>query len=724
MPDDLNAALGYHQRGQLEQAARAYQAILAADPEHADAWHLLGVVAHQQGDHARAVEHITRAIALWPGEASFHSNLAEAYRALGQFDRAAGCCRVALRLQPDYPEAANHLGLALLAQGKTEAAVAQFREAVRLRPDFAMLHNNLGTALRQRGDKAEAAVHFRRAVRLDPALAEAHSNLGQLLLEQRELPEALAHCREAARLRPNLAEAHNNLGNVLRELDRPAEARACYAEALRLNPDLALAYNNMGQAVQQEGKLDDALAWYHRALQLDPNSVRIHCNLASALEEQEKYEEAAASYEVALRLDPNHAEARNGLGFVRHRQSDDAAAQAHFRQALRLKPDFAPAHTSLGSLLEELGAFDEAEACFRQALRHDPRHAAALGQLATLLRGKLPEDDLAALRQFLADPLASVGQRMVLHYGLAQVLDARGGYAEAADHLRRANALCLAAWRKRGQGYEPAAHAEFVSSLIATLTREFFARVRGFGPETNRPVFVIGLPRSGTTLVEQVLASHSQVFGAGELSHVGEAFESLPGIMQCDAPPIACLGRLDRATARRGAEQYLERLRQRNATAPRVVDKLPDNYLHLGLIAVLFPRATVIHCRRDLRDVAVSCWMTHFRQIRWACDLDHIAARFRDYGRLMEHWRRVLPTPLVEVDYEETVADLEGVARRLVAACGLGWEPACLAFHETRRPVRTASVRQVRQPVYTHAVARWRSYDQALDLCRRLNMGS
>jgi tetratricopeptide (TPR) repeat protein len=723
MPDDLNAALGYHQRGQLEQAARAYQAILTADPEQADAWHLLGVVAHQQGDHARAVEHITRAIALQPGEAAFHSNLAEAYRALGQLERAVGCCRVALRLQPDYPEAANHLGLALLAQGKTEAAVVQFREAVRLRPDLAMLHNNLGTALRQLGDRGQAADHFRQAVQLDPALAEAHTNLGQLLLEQRELPEALVHCREAARLRPNLPEAHNNLGNVLRELDRPAEARACYAEALRLNPDLALAYSNMGQAVQQEGKLEDALAWYERALQLDPNSVRIHCNKASALEEREKYEEAAASYERALRLERNHAEAHHGLGLVRHRQGNDEAALAHFREALRLRPDFAPAHTALGSLLEELGAFDEAQTCFREALRHDPRHAGALGQLATLLRGGLPEADLAALRQLLADPQANAGQRLALHYGLAQVLDARGAYEEAAAHLREANALSLTAWRKLGQGYEPAAHAEFVSSLIAAQTPDFFARVRGFGLETNRPVFVIGLPRSGTTLVEQILASHSQIFGAGELHYMGDALDSLPRLMNRDTPPIECLGRLDRDTARRLAEEYLQRLRERNATAPRVVDKLPDNYLHLGLIAALFPRATVIHCLRDLRDVAVSCWMTHFRQIRWACDLDHIAARFRDYRRLMEHWRRVLPIPVVEVDYEETVADLEGVARRLVAACGLEWEPACLAFHETRRPVRTASVRQVRQPVYTHAVARWRNYEQALDLGRRLDVG-
>jgi tetratricopeptide (TPR) repeat protein len=714
MQDDLSLALENHQRGLLGQAAKAYQEILSRDPQCADAWHLLGVLAHQQGDHARAVEHIGRAIALQPGQASFHANLAEAYRALGQFDRAIGSCRLALRLQPDNVEAANHLGLALLDQGKVEAAVAQFREALRFQPDFPMLHNNLGTALRLLGDKEQATAHFRRAVELDANLAEAHSNLGQLLLEQKGLEEALVHCREAARLCPNLPEAHNNLGNVLRELDRLAEAKGCYAEALRLNPDLALACSNMGQAVQQEGKLDDALTWYQQALQLAPDSARIHCNMASALEEQKKHEEAASCYELALQFDQHCAEAHNGLGFVRHEQGDYHAAQAHYRAAIRHKPDFAPAHSNLGGVLEELNAFDEAQACFREALRRDPSHAGAYGQLATLLRSTLPEADLTAMKQLLADPHTTEGQRMALHYGLAQVLDACGEFDKAAAHLERANALCLAGWRKRGQGYDPVAHADFVSSLIATVTPEFFARVRGFGVDTDRPIFVVGLPRSGTTLIEQILASHSQVFGAGELPYLPDAFDALPQVTNSNGSPIECLGRLDQESARLVAERHLERLRQRNFSAPRIVDKLPDNYLHLGLITVLLPRATIIHCRREPRDVAVSCWMTHFRQIRWACDLEHIAARFRDYQRLMAHWRQVLPTALFEVDYEETVADLEGVARRLVAGCGLEWEPACLAFHETRRPVRTASVRQVRQPVYTHSVARWKNYAKAL----------
>jgi tetratricopeptide (TPR) repeat protein len=714
LQDELSAALRDHQGGRLEQAARIYQNILAQQPDHADALHLLGVVALQQGNPTQAVDLIGRAIAVNPSVAAFHCNLAEAYRALGQLDRAAGCCRLALRLRPDYPEAANNLGLILQAQGKCDAVVAQFREALRLRPDAPMVHNNLGNALRLQGDKAQALAVFRQALQLEPALAEAHSNLGQLLLEMHQPEEAVCHCREAVRLRPDFPEARNNLGNALRELGQLQEARACYAEALRLNPDLALTYSNVGQSLQEEGKLDDAVGWYQRGLQLEPGSARIHCNLASALEEQDKHTEARAAYETALRYDPSYAEAHNGLGLVLHEQGQYEAAKARYRAAIRLRPDLAAAHCSLGTILEELNEFDAAAECFREALRHDPGHAGAHGQLATLLRGRLPEADQAAMQEHLADPNLPAAKRLALHFGLAQVLDAGGDYAQAASHLHQANALRRAEWHKRGQDYNPAEHTRFVDDLLAAFTPEYFERVRGFGIQTERPVFIVGLPRSGTTLIEQVLASHSQVFGAGELRFGRDTFESLPRVVGREAPPIECVAGLDRAAAGHLAEQHLEWLSGLNAEALRVADKLPDNYLYLGLLATLFPRAKLIHCRRDLRDVAVSCWMTNFRQIRWAFDPEHIASRFGEYRRVMDQWRRVLPAPLLEVDYEETVADLEGVARRLVAFCGLEWDPACLAFHENRRPVRTASVSQVRQPIYQRSVARWKHYENAL----------
>jgi tetratricopeptide (TPR) repeat protein len=711
---DYQRAVEHHASGHLDQAAQMYRAILARAPDHADALHLLGVVAHQQGDHRQAADLIGRAIALQPGVAAYYANLAEVHRASGQPARAVSCCRTALALEPGSPGAANNLGLALLALGDAAAAVPQFQAALQSRPGDAMIHKNLGNALRLRGDTAAALASFREALRLDPNLAEAHSNLGQMLLERHRPEEALPHCREAVQLRPDLPEAHNNLGNVLRELGQLGEARACYGEALRLNPDLALTYNNVGQALQEEGSLREAIAWYQQALQRDPGSPRVVCNLASALEEQGDFPAAVARYRLALQLDPQFAEAHNGLGFVLHEQGKFAEAVAEHREVLRLRPDFATGHCNLGSILEELGSFDEALAAFREALRIDPNHAGAYALMATMLRGRLPEEDLRAMRHLLARPHLAPAKRLALHFGLAHVLDATGAHAEAAEHLREGNGLCRALWEKQGKSYDPQAHSQLVSDLIASFTPELFARTRGLGLETEVPVFIVGLPRSGTTLTEQILASHSRVHGAGELNYARESFEALPRALNRAGTPLESLAHLDREAAQRLAGWHLARLRELNAGAPRVVDKMPDNYLFLGWLRALFPKARFIHCRRDLRDVAVSCWMTNFRHLRWAADPDHIAARFRDYQRLMDHWRAVLPVEVLEVDYEETVADLEGVARRLVAWCGLEWEAACLAFHKTARPVRTASVAQVREPVHTRSVARWKNYEAAL----------
>jgi hypothetical protein len=344
-----------------------------------------------------------------------------------------------------------------------------------------------------------------------------------------------------------------------------------------------------------------------------------------------------------------------------------------------------------------------------------PRFALPHARLATGLRGRLPEADLEALRQRLADPELSNGPRARLLFGLAHVLDGRGDYAAAADCLRQANAVTLELARKEKRDYNPAEHEHFVDDLLRVFNPELFARVRGGGLNVRQPVFVFGLPRSGTTLIEQVLASHSQVHGAGELRLARQTFEAIPGVLGCGEGPLQSVPLLDAAATRRLAEQHRDRLfALAGGQAERIVDKMPDNYLYLGLLAALFPRAVFIHCRRDLRDVAVSCWMTDFRSIRWANDPEHLASRFRQYRRVMEHWRAVLPLPLHEVVYEEVVDDLEGSARRLLAACGLEWEPACLDFHRTRRPIRTASVGQVRQPIYQHSVARWKNYETAL----------
>lgn len=719
--DEMASAFRLHQSGDFAAAIRAYQGVVARDPSHADACHLLGVAKHQTGHSAEAVEHISRAVALRPGVPAFHANLAEAYRAIGQYDRAVGCCRTALHLWKEYPEAHNNLGLALQALGKNDEAVEHFRAAIALKPEDAMTHSNLATALRTLGKPDEALEHFRKAVELNPKLPQAQTNLGQFLLDLGKAEEALPHCREAVALQPDLAEAHNNLGNVHRALEQYTDARASYFEALRINPDLTLAHANLGLALQREGRLEEAMPWFRRATELEPTSVVFLGHLADAASESDQNDLAADCYKKMIEIDPTRPLSYNNLGWLIQEQGNLDEAQRYYETALALEPNFPPALISLGGLQEERGKLDGAEALFRKALEAHPGHTIALARLSTLLRGKMSAEDQDLLERRLEDATLQEGVRGTLLYGLAHVYDARERHDEAAECLKRANAASLAELEQRHQKYSPTEHERFVSNMIGMFTPDYFQRFQGVGLESRRPVFIIGLPRSGTTLIEQVLSSHSRVHGAGELMIVRQNFEAIPGLMKRQIPPLGCLPDLSAEVVRELAAKHDARLAELGGASSHVTDKMPDNYMYLGFIRIMFPNATFIHSRRDLRDVAVSCWMTNFRSIRWASDPEHIASRFQQYLRFMDHWKRTLPSPIHEIDYEESVENLEGVARRLVAACGLEWEPACLEFHKNDRPVRTASVTQVRQPVYKKSVARWKKYERSMaDLFRGL----
>ena len=714
MHDVLRAAIEKHQTGQLGVAAQLYQGLLAREPDHAEALHLLGVLNHQQGQNSRAVELIGRAVALRPNAHVFQANLAEAYRALGDFERAAGCCRAALQIWPDYPEALSNLGAALQGLGQQAEAVERLRRAVELRPNFVVAHNNLGISLRATGQVDEALSHFRRAVELEPAFAPAQTNLGQTLLNQGQGEEALPHCQEAVRLDPNSPVLHHNLGNVLRFLERLVDARAEYLEALRLNPNLAASNAHLGLVLQREGQLKDASVWLKKAVELEPANAEYWEWLAELYDEMEEPADAIPCWEQVAALQPERAGPHLALGWDYQDEARRDEARQCYLRAIELQPESGQAYMNLGGLHEELGDMGQAEAAFREALRLQPAFALPHARLATLLRAKLPEQDLAALEARLADENLAQGPRARLLFALAHALDGRGDYTRAADCLRTANGITIELNADR-RDYNPADHERFVDGLIRAFDRDFLDRLAGSGLDTRRPVFVFGLPRSGTTLVEQVLASHSRIHGAGELRLARRSFDAIPALLGRSGPPRDSVPHLDPPNVRPLAQRHLDSLAAIDGGhTERIVDKMPDNYMYLGLLSVMFPRAVFIHCRRDLRDVAVSCWMTDFRSIRWANHFDHVASRFQGYRRLMDHWKTVLPGRIHEVDYEETVTDLESVSRQLLDACALAWEPACLDFHRTERPVKTASLTQVRQPVYQRSVARWKNYQSAL----------
>jgi tetratricopeptide (TPR) repeat protein len=683
MQGETSQGLKLHRAGELSGAVRCYKTALARNPGDADASCLLGIVLHGQGRPGEAVEWIERAIALRPDVPAYHASL----------------------------------GLALHSQGRSAEATDALARALELDPNDAAAHANRGVIVRALGDRDTALAHFRRAVEIAPNLAQARTNLGELLLELGRPSDALPHCQAAVAIEPGLVEAQLNLGDVLLSLGRTAEAADAFLRAYRLDEGRAQAAAGIGLAAARHGAWNDALAWFRRAVERQPASVDYLRYLAESAGVLGLHPEVRSCCERILQIDPDQAVAHNALAWLLQDSGHYAEADEHYRAAIRLQPDFATAHFNFGVLHEEMGDLAEAEARYRSTLQYDPAHATALARLTALLRDELPKDDLDSVHHRITQPDLSPRDRANLLFALAMVHDGRGHYTDAANCLVQANTLALEDLARQGLAYDAAEHRRFVDGLIAAFPRSLFERLSGAGLDTSRPAFVIGLPRSGTTLIEQVLASHPEVHGAGEVTLVRRSFEEAAELAGRENEPLAAIAHLDAATIEELARRHEQRLFQLDGgRARRVIGKLPDNYLYLGLIALLFPRAVVIHCRRDPCDVALSCWSTNFKDVRWANHEDHIASRFEDYRRLMEHWSEVLPSTFVRLDvaYEDAVADLEGVARRLLSALVLEWDVACLEFHRTRRPVKTASQVQVRRPVYRGSVGRWKLYRDEL----------
>jgi tetratricopeptide (TPR) repeat protein len=714
MPDTLQTAISHHQAGRLNQAEALYRQILNQEPRHPDALHLLGVIAQQRGRPAQAIEMIERAVALNPGQAIYHVNLGEAYRSAGKPAQTEAQCRTALKLAPTNAQAHYNLALALIQLGRPAEAVGHFEAAIEQAPFLPGPYAQLGNLLREEGKYHEALAIMREGHRLLPQAPEVLTTLGRLVLQGGLTEEALAHCQEALRLRPEYGEGLCNLALVLRKLNRREDAWNALRRAAALEPQLALAYHIMGLFAQEEGRPGDAVRLYEQALPLNPRAHTLLADLGAALYEEERTEEAIARYREALALRPDAPEVHSNLGYVLQDQGDTAGAVAEYREAIRLRPIYADALLNLGLALTEAGDMPEAITSYRAALRQDPNHPEAFAALALALRDKMPENELAAAESLLTSGKAAGKRRAVLQYGLAQVYDARGDTARVVAGVQEANNFFWEEDRSKNRAYDAVDHGDYVNQILAAYTPEHFKKVRKWGIETDVPIFIVGLPRSGTSLLEQVLASHPKVFGAGELNLARDCYRAMPKLTGKDAPGIACVGDLSRPVVQTLARRYMDGIRKLHPTAPRILDKMPDNYIMLGLIATMLPKARVIHIRRDLRDIALSCWMTYFRHIRWSFRVEDIGSRVRDYLRLMDHWREVLPLPMIEVDYEELVADLEGVARKALTFCELDWDPACLAFYQTRRAVRTASMTQVREPLYKRSLNRWKRYRDVL----------
>ena len=629
----------------------------------------------------------------------------------GRLADAAGRYREAVRLDPRNSEALRLLGTLRAQQGRLAEAESSLRRAAKLDARSADLRIEHGDVLRRLGRPAEAVASYRRAIELKPDYAGAHNNLGAALHDLGRLDEAIASFRRAIEIDPRYGAAHYNLANVLAAAGRIDEAIAAYRSAAALMPGHPDPCNNLGNALRLAGRLDAAEQSYRQAVEIDPGHAAARRNLGIACFEANRPEEAAVHYRRALAISPDaptHGDLGNALRAIGRFEE----ALEHYRKALAIDPNYADAHNNLGVALKMLGQTEAARQSFERAVRLSPRRVLFYAGLADTTRFSPGDRHLATLEKLVRDRAALAGEEQIqLHFTLAKIYADGAQHARAFYHLVEGNAL-----KRRQLDYREAAVLGEFERIRAVFTPELMQQKQGLGHPSPAPVFIVGMPRSGTTLVEQILASHPLVFGAGE---IGDFHDAAVGLFaQSPAPrhyPEAVRVLADAGFAALG-QSYLAAVRSRAPSALRITDKMPGNYLAAGLIRLALPDARIVHVRRDPIDTCFSCFSTLFAaDLPHAYDLGELGRYYRAYDALMAHWRAVLPKDvMIDVQYESLVGDFEREARRIVAHCGLDWDDACRDFHKSPRPVQTASMLQVRQPLYQSSIGRWRPYREWL----------
>ncbi len=642
------------------------------DVRHEQALHL-----YRNGEVAQALQAMARLIEDAPNAPLLHSNLAEMLR----------------------------------QQGQPRPAVAHGERAVALAPALASAHSNLGLAWFDLGELECAEACHRKALQLQPSMVPSLNNLASIAHARGQLDAAIQGYQQALLCRPDYPEALSNLGTVLMEAERLGEAVQALEQAVELAPASADAICNLGLARLRQARPAEARGLLEHALQLRPQHIKACAGLARCLADLDQRDQALQLLQAGIERSPDSAEAWCQLGTLASEEGDGERAEQAFERALSLRPGFTEPMVGLASLALERGHQPQAVALLEQALAGAPDNHGARYHLAQARKARPGDDNLAQMETLLAAAAtASPARRIALHYGLGKGYDELGDYARAFAHFEQGARL-----KRETFNYSSEADEARIEAIIQHFDAPRLRALEGLGDPSDLPIFVLGMPRSGTTLTEQVLASHPQVAGAGELHDLMRILQApLPG--EPGLPYPANLARASASDMAARGQHYLEALRRHGPGARRITDKLPANYMGAGLIPAMLPNARIIHVRRDPVDTCLSCFTRLFSEHQEATyDLAELGRHYRHYARLMAHWRQVMPAgSMLEVRYEDLVADLPGQTARMLTFCDLPWDDACLAFHRNERSIRTASVTQVRQPLYSSSVERWRQYEAYL----------
>lgn len=631
-----------------------------------------------KGGHAKvALQCLDKALALEPGNAIAHAHIGVVFKSVGKLPLAEKAYLKALELNPDHIETLNNFGNLLVSLNRYEEAKVYLEKAVNLQPDFYQAHNTLGIAYLKLNQVKKAMHHLGEALELQPDFLTALQNMGQAHLFLNQVDDAEGYLLKAKAIKGESADVNLNLARVYlakNELKKAVDLVLPFAKEEGDRKEIPMALVLVAQVHERQKNYQKAKGAMERAMELGLRSPSLSAHLgAIQVQQLNEYEEGVQRLEEAIARDGRNNDAKCAL---------------------------AGAYVILGKL-------DQAEVTLMEVLKDNPEHAHAYRQLAHIKKtdeGAAP--DIEDMLTRLKDPEIPLPQKIELSYGLADAYDQKGKYDKAFPYLKEANDLDAV-----DHPFDMEKPRKAIESLKKVFTKEFFEERKYWGLQTDVPVFIVGMPRSGTTLTEQILASHPQVHGAGELKDIGEMKQTLKNEFGLKRPFPLCSPDISSEQVDALAERHLAHLRSMEPNAIRITDKMPFNYYALGFIHLLYPKAKLIHCVRNALDNCLSCYFLRFiDKMSFSTNLKQLGEIYRLHDEIMAHWREVLPVPILEMQYEETVADQEAQTRRILDFCKLDWDEACMEFHKTERPVKTASNWQVRQPIYSTSDGRWKNY--------------
>jgi len=682
----LGAALKAYSSNQLGRAEQLLATAKRRWPRDGDTLHLQGLVAWQRGNYDKAIARIRAAIGANPAKLEYRSNLGAVYRSAGKPDKAG----------------------------------RELQRALELDPDHVASHVNLANLLRENDDIQGAANHYTRAIWLKPESLPVWANFAAMLIENDRWQDGVEVLHQAdAWDQDGLTVARTTAGYLFQRR-RPHGSIAVLQDALDRHGEDLQALVNMVRGLFAVERYPQAFQVARRALRADRESVLANHAMAHALSALRRHRWAVRFMEYCVEQAPRTPAYRVQLASMIGWLEADTTRQGELcHEALEINPEFGPAYAQLGNIAQIDGDFEAAREYVQKAMTYMPQAPGPLMQFYNMQKEIDEEDDIATvLARLQNEERIGINQLVVYNMTLGNLFDKVKAPERAIFYYKAANSLNQIQWKKKGAVYNRDHTENVVAQNREIFTAEFIREMQeAHGNPSERPVFILGMPRSGTTLVEQILSSHPEVCGAGELAKLTQLTAAATqrhtprgAQQQRNYPLWVPEARADEFTSM--AQQFLDYLDEFDAGAARVTDKMPHNFTLVGLIAILFPNARIIHCMRDPVDVCLSCFRQNFAAPHpYSLDLADLGHHYRQYREYMAHWRQVVPShQLYEVQYEELVQAQEDVSRELIDHIGLEWDDNCLQFHQKERAVKTASLAQVRQPIYTKSMKKWKPY--------------